>query len=309
MTVRGRQWRRRTLILTYMEKRGFYHLFSDGFRTDALFEDKAAFVAAMNIIAVCFLKCKVVIPAFCLMDNHVHFVLYGTLKECCEFRDRFAHKYSLWYYNRYSCRRSEPIDFGIKLMEDEKYILNSIAYVLRNGIAAGYIYCAEDYPWSSAGLYFRRPETLAALTAEWTEVSLLTIRKRREMFQTMNDIPGDWKVTPEGFLWPGNYVDYQVVEKLFRTPKSFAFFMGQSKEDEISMSLGAREHVALPDMELREKAVAHSRRMFRTSNLRELDADRRMRLAKTLRKEYRCSYKQIARIIHLDQKYLKELLG
>ena len=86
---------------------------------------------------VCFLKCKVVIPAFCLMDNHVHFVLYGTLKECCEFRDRFAHKYSLWYYNRYSCRRSEPIDFDIKLMEDEKYILNSIAYVLRNGIAAG----------------------------------------------------------------------------------------------------------------------------------------------------------------------------
>lgn len=57
-------------ILTYMEKRRFYHLFSDGFRTD-------------------------------------------------------------------SCRRSEPIDFDIKLMEDEKYILNSIAYVLRNGIAAG----------------------------------------------------------------------------------------------------------------------------------------------------------------------------
>ena len=28
--------------------------------------------------------------------------------------------------------------------------------------------------------------------------SLLTIRKRREMFQTMNDIPGEWKVTPEG---------------------------------------------------------------------------------------------------------------
>ena len=124
-------------ILTYMEKRRFYHLFSDGFRADALFEDKAAFVAAMNIIAVCFLKCKVVIPAFCLMDNHVHFVLYGTLKECREFRERFAHKYSLWYHNRYSCRRSEPIDFDIKLMEDEKYILNSIAYVLRNGIAAG----------------------------------------------------------------------------------------------------------------------------------------------------------------------------
>ena len=100
------------------------------------------------------------------MDNHVHFVLYGTLKECCEFRDRFAHKYSLWYHNRYSCRTSEPIDFDIKLMDDEKYILNSIAYVLK--IIRGHL------------------------------PSLLTIRKRREMFQTMNDIPGEWKVTPEG---------------------------------------------------------------------------------------------------------------
>ena len=148
-----------------------------------------------------------------------------------------------------------------------------------------------------------------SVSSHWTKVSDLSYRQKREMLKTNMEVPGDWKVTPEGFLWPGNYVDHQVVEKLFRTPKSFAFFMGQSKEEEIGMSLGAREHVALPDMELREKAVAHSRRMFRTSNLRELDADRRMRLAKTLRKEYRCSYKQIARIIHLDQKYLKELLG
>ena len=38
-----------------MEKRGFYHLFSDGFRTDVLFEDKQAFIAGMNIVALCFL--------------------------------------------------------------------------------------------------------------------------------------------------------------------------------------------------------------------------------------------------------------
>ena len=292
-----------------MEKRGFYHLFSDGFRTDALFEDKAAFVAAMNIIAVCFLKCKVVIPAFCLMDNHVHFVLYGTMKECCEFRDRFAHKYSLWYYNRYSCRRSGPIDFDIKLMEDERYLLNSIAYVLRNGIAAGFAYCAEDYPWSSGGLYFRRPEMLTALSDSWTRVANLTMRRRREMFQTMSDIPADWKVTPEGYLWPGNYIDYKLVERLFRSPKSFTFFMGQKKEEEINNSLGIRDFVALPDMEVREKAIAHSLKIFKTSNLRGLDTDRRLCLAKILHKELRSSYKQIARIIHLDPKYLAELIG
>ena len=141
-----------------MGKKGFYHLFSDGFRTDVLFEDKLAFIAGMNIVALCFFRCNVSILAFCLMDNHVHFILYGTKEDCLKFRDKFIHKYGIWHSNRHSGKIHETIDFDIKLMDDERYILNSIAYVLRNCIAAGYGYCASDYPWSSGGLYFRHPE-------------------------------------------------------------------------------------------------------------------------------------------------------
>ena len=63
------------------------------------------------------------------------------------------------------------MDFDIRLMEDEKYILNSIAYALRNGIAAGYCYCTEDYPWSSGGLYFRMPERIMEMTSGWKQIS------------------------------------------------------------------------------------------------------------------------------------------
>ena len=51
-----------------MGRRGYYHLFSDGFRTDVLFEDIKAFVAAMNIVALCYLKCEARILAFVLID-------------------------------------------------------------------------------------------------------------------------------------------------------------------------------------------------------------------------------------------------
>ena len=61
-------------------------------------------------------------------------------------------------------------------------------------------------------------------------------------------------------------------------------------------------------IELREKAVIRSSRLFATTNLRQLDVRSRLILAKELRKEYRCSFKQIARIIHLDLKYIKELV-
>ena len=291
-----------------MGKKGFYHLFSDGFRTDVLFEDKPAFVAAMNIIAICCFRCKVTILAFCLMDNHVHFILYGTLEECLMFRDRFLHKYAIWYSNRHSGKTLEPIVFDIKLMEDERYILTSIAYVLRNCIAAGFRYCVIDYLWSSSGIYFRNPESMKQLTGGWLRLSDLSVRERYRRLQTQMDVPQDWLMTPDGYVWPGSYIDYKQVEQLFKTPKSFTYFMGQGKEEEINKSLGMETSVLIPEIELREKAAAHSLRMFKTINTRRLDVPKRIELAKVLRKEYKCSAKQIARIVHLDPQFIKELV-
>ena len=273
-----------------------------------LFEDKPAFIAAMNIIAICFFRCKVSILAFCLMDNHVHFILYGTLDECLQFRDKFLHKYAIWHSKRYSGKKLESIEFDIKHMEDERYILTSIAYVLRNCIAAGFRYCAIDYLWSSASLYFRDAESLRNFTTGWQRLSEISVKERNRRLQTQMDLPSDWLITPDGYIWPGCYIDYKHVERLFKTPKSFTYFMGQGKEEEINKSLGMEASVQIPDMELREKATIHCLRMFKTTNMRRLDATRRIELAKILRKEYKCSIKQIARIVHLDSQYIKELV-
>lgn len=290
-------------------KRGYYHLFSDGFRTDFLFEDKQAFVAGMNIVALSFLRCDVDILAFVLMDNHVHFILCCTESECLRFKNSFIHKYGLWYTNRYFDRCTEKLYFDIKHIEDDRYLLNSIAYVLRNGIAAGYYYCAEDYLWSSAGLYFRMPERLRMMSSGWKSVQDMTTMECRRILQTRLLVPSVWKIVSEGFVWPGSYVNFRLVEELYKTPKSFAYFMGQSKEEDINKSLGINELIPLPDMELREKTLIHSRRLFHTTDLRRLDVPSRLLLAKELRKEYRCSLKQIARMIHLDPRYMKEWFG
>ena len=291
-----------------MEKREFYHLFSEGFRTESLFDDKEAFIAGMNIVAVCWLKCNITILAFCLMDNHVHFILHGTITECNRFIEKFTHRFGIWFHYRYDHHKYESIRFDIKPLDDERYVLSSIAYVLRNGISAGYCFCAEDYLWSSAGLYFRMPERMASMTQGWKKVSEIPARKLRAMILTRTDLPKDWKITPEGYIWPGNYVDYKTVEKLYRTPKSFTFFMGQGKEDEINRSLGIHNAVAIPDMELKDKAIEMCFKFFKTSNLRGIDVQKRILLAKELRKKYCCSVKQIARTIHLDSIYLKELI-
>lgn len=291
-----------------MGKKKFYHLFSDGFRADVLFQDRHAFVAGMNIVAQSFICSNIHILAFILMDNHVHFVLYGDLDECLRFKDKFVHKFGIWYHNKYSGKMLEALEFDIKELDDERYLLNSIAYVLRNGIAAGYAYCPEDYPWSSAGLYLRRPGKLDEISEHWMSISELSVRKRRNLMHSRAELPLEWKVTPDGYIWPGNYVDYALVDKLYRTSRSFTFFMGQSKEDEINKSLGMHDSVSLPDIELRAKAVGHSMNLFGSASLRSLSIPQRLSLAKDLRKTYRCSPKQIARIVHLNQIYIKEFL-
>lgn len=288
-----------------MDKKGFYHLFSDGFRTSSLFEDNQAFISGMNIVGICSLKCDITILAFILMDNHVHFILHGSFKACTSFKEKFVHQYALWYSHRYSGKKYETIEFDTKLMEDEKYILNSITYVLKNSISAGYIYCSEDYPWSSAGLYFRMTEQLNSITSGWRSVSEMSVRERRSAFKTQADIPGEWKISPKGYIWPGNYIGYRMVEQLFRSPRSFTYFMGYSKEDEA----GVHRNVALPDTEVREKAVGICHELYRKTNLRSLSVAERMTVGRRLRKEYGCPVKQIARIIHVDPLYLKEGLA
>ncbi len=285
-----------------MEKKGFYHLFSDGFRTSALFEDTQAFISGMNIVGICSLKCDITILTFILMDNHVHFILYGSFSACTSFKEKFLHRYALWYSNRYSGKKYETIEFDMKIMEDEKYILNSITYVLKNSVSAGYAFCIEDYPWSSGGLYFRMSERMNAITSGWKSVSEMTVRERRNTLQTQTEVPGSWKVTPEGYLWPGNYIGYRMVEKLFRSPRSFTFFMGHGKEEEV----GVHKNIALPDTEVREKAIGICRRLYDKTNLRSLSVEERLTIGRKLRKEYGCSLKQIARIVHIEQVYLKD---
>ena len=84
--------------------------------------------------------------------------------------------------------------------------------------------------------------------------------------------------------------------------------MGQGKEEDINRSLGIDTAAELPEIELRENAIRLCLKMFKTSNTRMLDVTKRLVLGKELRRMYRCSVKQIARIIHLDPKFIKELL-
>jgi hypothetical protein len=100
-------------------------------------------------------------------------------------------------------------------------------------------------------------------------------------------------------IFPGEYVAYEIVEKIFKTHKSFNFFMCKSKEEDIESKGGALSRLSIPMQEMRQHRNELCLELFQTNTIRSLDTQQRLKLARTLRKRFNSSPKQICRLCGL----------
>lgn len=115
--------------------KGYWHVCTDGLEKGLIFKDKDDFIFGMNGVPVCALRHGVYVLAFCLMDNHVHFILTG---------DEFSCRNFILSYKRrlFSLADLDGVDVCMKKIEDKEYLLKAIAYVLRNPLTSRQrIYC------------------------------------------------------------------------------------------------------------------------------------------------------------------------
>lgn len=159
--------------------RNCWHFSTDGNAVDVMFWDGEDYRDGMNRIAVLVPSYKVIILAFALMDNHIHFVLYGDKPECDRFMHEYVRRTSMHIANRHgeSHKLSNlPIDY--QLVDTDYYLKVVICYVLKNATMAGKPFLPTDYPWSSGPLMFRTARTWCAPC--WIEPDGV----RRESFGT-----------------------------------------------------------------------------------------------------------------------------
>ena len=70
------------------------------------FRDDEDFRVGMNLVAVQAACCpEVVVLAFILMSNHVHFVLMGTRQDVESFIRQYKHRYSIYYSDRWGIKK------------------------------------------------------------------------------------------------------------------------------------------------------------------------------------------------------------
>lgn len=295
------------VYFTYLSgMKGFYHLCSKGFGSEILFRSEEEFIAGINRIAVCValslkLGRPVVVLAFCLMDNHFHFILFGSEEDCLLFAANYKKLSAMWVSVHRGHPLSEDINLGKWPVPPYK-LGEKIVYVLRNPVAAKMRVTPQGYRWSSAYLMFSDWKPAAAV-----RVSDCSKRELKRILSSNESIPEDWLIE-NGMVLPMSFVDVAAAEKAFTSIGSFMFSLNDSKIDKETEEEMAAEVFSLPDSEVRLRAVELVVECFRKPRISSCSAEERLRVARILRKELSCNAKQLARVLHLDPGEIQRLV-
>jgi putative transposase len=129
----------------------YYHVYNRGAHKADIFRSDADYVMLLNIIQEKKSEFDISVIAYCLMDNHYHFLLRqngdAKLNEFMQavfniYPKRFNHKYGL------SGRLFEG-PFQAIMVESEKYLLHLCRYIHRNPVEADMVKNPEQWHYSN----------------------------------------------------------------------------------------------------------------------------------------------------------------
>lgn len=298
--------------------RNCWHFCTDGNRIDQMFADAEDFRSGMNRIYVVLQKYRIMILAFVLMDTHVHFVLYGDFGQCNLFMHDYIRRTSMYQAERNNDRKKlADVPINHQIIDDDIYLKTAICYVLRNPLEARLPYNYYDYPWSSGALYFRGGGlwTSPAFTME-ERTGVLNglgfVESRKMLKSHIHDNTADKALSQarviNGMVHPADYVAVDVVERIFKTPRSLYYFMGRTREEDIESRGGALSRLSIPIQEMRQNRDALCKEILGRDSIRQLDVAQRIRLAKALKSRYNSSVKQIAKLCGLLYEEVKGII-
>lgn len=128
-----------------------HHVTQRGNRRETVFFEDDDYAAYLALIAAAAKRASTSIWSYCLMPNHVHFIMAPSKAE--GLRDTFAEA-----HRRYTARIHRRFKWTGHLWQgryasvamDEGHMLAAARYVPMNPVRAGLVERQQDWPWSSA---------------------------------------------------------------------------------------------------------------------------------------------------------------
>lgn len=281
--------------------RHFYHCASKGLEDDVLFSSVEHFIAGMNRAGLCSLFVpEVMILSFVLMDNHVHFILYGTEADCNSFMTQYK-TLTCRYVAGNTGRKLKNFVFDCWMIPNKEKLLEKICYVLRNPFVAGMRILPTNYSWGSGLLMFSNgPDQNYRTVGESTEYW------RRKVLGTKQVIPSNWLINENGMIWPGSYVNFVRTEAMFGTVANFMYELNQKNEDIINQEMYGGS-ISLHDNVVLSMLEKSAEELFGEGDLDILSVDQRLGLIRNLKRTLGVDIKQMGRLLHIKLRDLKQI--
>ena len=271
--------------------RHYYHISTKGTSAD-LFLDEEDFRQIVFIIALVFCRNSgVEVVAYCIMNNHIHIIVYGVAETIEKRFLELKKMYSMWYANKYGKSKILARNpYKIRKCEDIEDLKNCIGYVYANPVKGCLCTNAFYYPWSSIAAHFRD---------EWSEpnpsAEVRYLKGSAKKLHTHQPIPDYLRLTEKGRIDPASIINTKHAESALRTSKSLLYFVTR-KDSQITNS---RETVFLcNDASARAKAAEIVLQLCGSAiPLNSLPSDLRARVANILRYNYGTPLPIIKRIL------------
>lgn len=136
---------------------GIYHVMLRGINRQIIFEDHEDYEKLLQILKDYKEECGYKIYAYCLMSNHMHFLIEEGKEELGIVFRRIGAKYVYWYNWKYE--RSGHLfqdRYKSEAVENDRYFLTVLRYIHQNPVKAGIEEDIAGYPWSSYKEYTGR---------------------------------------------------------------------------------------------------------------------------------------------------------
>ena len=200
-----------------------WHVFSDGTRADIPFNTEEDKVFGWNSVAICAEIAGVRVWVVTVNDTHFHSLVKGLAERAERYRILLQQRLQRHYPDEDVYVACNPVVLREK-------VLSRFMYAYRNCMDF-YKKLPGEYPWGCGHLYFSEQRQFF----KGRKVSNLSWRGQYHLFRTKHPIPSHWQIDENGRILPETFVDYQAVERFFRSARAFIAFLYVRKEDEAAM--------------------------------------------------------------------------
>ena len=287
------------------ELRSYFHVCTDGNQLPWMFQDTEDFRYAVNRLAVGTIVFDVSLLSYVLMDNHIHLVLRASMEQCRQFVNSFKKIFGKWIRNKYGVSgHLRDLQTRIIPIRDEETLLDTIAYIDRNAIVAGYRFLPGEYLWGSARYMFKDRNLRSCSSVR--RISEFKSFELRELIKTHEQLPLHWEVDEYGMIMPYSFIDIAFVQKIFVSPIKYLYHLSRKLEGKVEMQQGVKAFI--PDREMRIIARNLAQERFGVNHIRQLDFKSKITLARKLRFDYASTVKQISRMLEMNPETLSEFI-